>query len=74
MPKKNQTTQPRPKREASLAAPTGYAKYLDYIKNAGGNPSVSWFDDDWSPIGQQVRTEMAAAGLIRVIEGKVYLA
>lgn len=49
-----------------------YAKYLDYIKNSGGNPTVAWFDEDWEPIGPTVRREMEAAGLIRVIEGRIY--
>lgn len=51
----------------------GYAKYTDYIKNAGGKPTVEWFDDDWSPIGPQVRQEMKTAGLILEIEGRIYL-
>lgn len=51
-----------------------YAKYLDYIKNAGGNPTVKWFDEDWSPIGETVRKEMETAGLALVINGRIYAA
>lgn len=51
-----------------------YAKYLDYIKNAGGRPTVEWFDEDWSPNGPNVRKEMEAAGMVMVIDGRVYLA
>ncbi len=50
-----------------------YTKYTDYIKNAGGKPTVEQFDEDWSPIGPQVRKDMKRAGLILEIEGRLYL-
>ncbi len=59
--------------KAGFDGAPGYAKYTDYIKNAG-KPTVEWFDDDWSPIGPQVRRDMQAAGLIREINGRLYLA
>lgn len=51
-----------------------YAKYLEYIKNVGGNPTIIWFDNDWSPIGRTVREEMEAQGIIRVSEFRIYAA
>lgn len=51
-----------------------YDKYLAYIENTGGSPTVEWFDDDWAPIGAIVRQEMEAAGLIKVVEGRIYKA
>ena len=62
------------KAQKASSSATCYAKYTDYIKNAGGQPLVAWFDDDWSPIGPQVRQSMTDAGLIREIEGRLYLA
>ncbi len=52
---------------------TAYEKYTDYIKNAGGSPLLKWFDDDWDPIGPTIRKEMETLGLVRVIEGRIYL-
>lgn len=49
-----------------------YKKYIDYITNAGGNPTVEWFDEDWAPIGPEVRRDMETAGLALVIEGRIY--
>jgi hypothetical protein len=46
-----------------------FDKYLQYIKNTGGKPLVSWFDDDWEPIGPTIRNEMLAAGLIDIKDG-----
>ncbi len=48
-----------------------FTKYLDYIKNTGGNPSVAWFDDGWDPIGPVVRADMVDAGLIAIEDGKI---
>lgn len=45
-----------------------YQKYLDYIKNTGGSPTIEMFDDDWEPIGPMVRRDMLKAGLIEVTE------
>lgn len=49
-----------------------YANYLEYIKNAGGRPTIEWFDEDWSPSGPQVRADMKRLGLIMEIEGRIY--
>lgn len=50
-----------------------YKIYLDYIQNTGGSPLIDWFDDDWEPIGPQVRTDMRRAGLIKEKDGKILL-
>jgi hypothetical protein len=42
-------------------------KYLAYIDNAGGLVHDVWFDEDWEPIGKQVRAELEAAGLIEYV-------
>jgi hypothetical protein len=43
-----------------------FQKYLDYIDNTGGAPSVEEFDEDWEPIGPMVRRDMETAGLVKV--------
>jgi hypothetical protein len=48
-----------------------FQKYLEYIKNTGGNPSIEWFDTDWEPIGPKVRKDMVKAGLIKEVNGKL---
>lgn len=48
-----------------------YDKYLDYIRNTGGNPTVEWFDEDWEPIGKDVRDRMYEEGLIEYVKGKI---
>jgi hypothetical protein len=35
---------------------------LKYIRNAGGSPEVSWFDDDHEPIGPQLRADLRGMG------------
>lgn len=40
-------------------------KYVDYIRNTGQVPlKVADFDDDWEPIGPQLRQDLQIAGLI----------
>lgn len=39
-------------------------RYLEYIDNAGGSPTVGQFDEDWEPIGPSVRARLRAAELI----------
>ena len=48
-------------------------EYLEYINNTGGSPEVKWFDDDYEPIGEMVRTDMRTEGLIVQREGKIFL-
>lgn len=48
-----------------------FKKYLQYIKNTGGNPTVEVFDEDWEPIGPALRRDMKAAGLIAENDGKI---
>lgn len=51
-----------------------YQKYLNYIKNTGGKPKITHFDEDWEPIGPQVRKAMVEAKLIYEQDGLIYLA
>ncbi len=48
-----------------------FVKYIDYIKNTGGNPKIEWFDEDWEPRGPTVRKDLIAAGLIIELDGKI---
>ena len=50
-----------------------FQKYIDYIKNTGGHPNVEWFVSDWEPIGETVLKDMEKAGVIRILDGKVWL-
>jgi len=50
-----------------------FKKYIDYIKNTGGNPLISEFDEDWEPIGEIVRRDMKKANLIQEIDGRIHL-
>lgn len=43
--------------------PKHLKQYVDYINNTGG-VTPDQFDDDWMPIGQMIRNDMSAAGLI----------
>ena len=49
-----------------------YQKYLEYIRNSGGSPSIEWFDEDWEPIGLLVREQMKVAGLIREQNNQIF--
>ena len=33
-------------------------KYLEYVRNTGGQATINNFDDDWEPIGPMVRQEI----------------
>lgn len=46
---------------------------IEYIKNAGGNPKVSWFDEDHEPIGQMLRDQLIKEGLIRIVGYRIEL-
>ena len=48
-----------------------FSKYIDYIKNTGGNPKISWFISDWEPIGEMVLGDMLKEGLIDITLGTV---
>ena len=50
-----------------------YKQYLQYIKNTGTNPDISWFDEDFEPIGPTIREEMVSANLIEEVDGKIML-
>lgn len=46
---------------------SAHAQYLDYIRNTTLVPlPTAAFDDDWEPIGPQVRERMVKEGLITV--------
>ena len=40
-----------------------FDKYLEYIDNTGGEPTIEQFDEDWEPIGPIVRMDMIEAGV-----------
>jgi len=50
-------------------------KYINYIKNAGEISIIDnsycmfthYFDEDWSPIGKEIRKEMEREGIIENI-------
>jgi len=46
-------------------------KYLQYITNTGGCVSVENFDEDWEPIGPDVRKMLLEKGLISESAGKI---
>lgn len=49
-----------------------HLKYIAYIKNTGGSPTIDQFDEDWEPIGTVIRTQLKANKLIYEKDGKVY--
>ncbi len=46
-------------------------KYIEYITNTGGSPTVGQFDDDWEPIGPMVRKDLLEEGMITVVDGTI---
>lgn len=47
------------------ASETSLQKYVDYIRYTGRVPlRREWFDEDWDPIGPQLRRDLVAAGLV----------
>lgn len=50
-----------------------FTQYIDYIQNCGEKCLVSWFDNDWKPIGNMVRKDMGIAGLIKIKDNEVIL-
>lgn len=54
--------------------PSHLDKYVQYIKNTGLIPlRVSHFDEDWEPIGPQVRRDLVSAKMIKQHGGQIYL-
>uniref|UniRef100_A0A6M3K7T3 Uncharacterized protein n=1 Tax=viral metagenome TaxID=1070528 RepID=A0A6M3K7T3_9ZZZZ len=51
-----------------------YQKFLDYIRNTGGHPSMEQFDVDWEPIGPRVRKDLLRLGLAREVDSKLEVA
>lgn len=42
-----------------------YARqYLEYVRNCGGAVTATSFDEDFEPVGHQVRTDLIAGGMI----------
>ncbi|MBF0102058.1 MAG: hypothetical protein HQK77_14240 [Desulfobacterales bacterium] len=50
-----------------------FKKYIDYITNTGGSPTIQQFDEDWEPIGEMVRRDMEFDGLTECKDDKIYL-
>lgn len=50
-----------------------YIKYIEYIKNINGALIVEWFDEDWEPIGPDIRNEMQLCGIIKIEDGIITL-
>lgn len=49
-------------------------RYVQYIRNTGQVPLLSdQFDDDWEPIGPQVRGDLVSAGLVREVDGQLWI-
>jgi len=49
-------------------------KYVSYIKSTGRSPlPVEMFDEDWEPIGPQVRRQLLTAGLVAQCAGGLVL-
>jgi hypothetical protein len=48
-------------------------QYCEYISNAGGSVLISYFDEDFEPIGPKVRTDLVRAGLASQPADKIYL-
>ena len=36
----------------------------EYIRNAGGSPTIAHFDEDHEPVGPMLREELKEAGLV----------
>jgi hypothetical protein len=50
-----------------------YKVYLDYIKNTGGSPLITYFDNDFEPIGSSLRRDMILHNLVEEKDGRIYL-
>lgn len=50
-----------------------FRRYLQYIENTGGKPTVEQFDDDWEPIGPMLRAQLMNLDWIIQLEGSVSL-
>ena len=46
---------------------------IQYIKNTGGNPAISWFDEDHEPIGAILREDLKSNGLIVEFNEKILI-
>jgi len=46
-----------------------FKKYIDYIANTGGFPTIDQFDDDWDPVGPTVRKDLIKFGLVQEFDG-----
>lgn len=46
-------------------------KYVSYLQNIGRPIATSAFDDDWLPVGPNVRAQLKAAGLAVEHNGKI---
>lgn len=57
-----------------IDVPPRLRRYVEYIDNTGQRPlACSAFDEDWEPIGPQIRRDMIEAGLIEEYDGWLML-
>jgi len=47
-----------------------HIRALAYVRNAGGSPEVTWFDEDHEPIGESLRNDLLKANLIRIVRDR----
>ena len=46
-------------------------KYIAYIKNTGGAPTIDQFDEDWFPIGHKIRSRLVNQGYAVEVDGVI---
>ena len=62
-----------PAPELDAQEPEYFVKFLEYIKNAGGAPRITWFDEDWVPVGPLVRKALVWRGEVYELDGCIML-
>jgi hypothetical protein len=51
----------------------GMEQYLKYVANTNGHATVANFDEDWEPIGPQLRRDLMPRYFIENAGGKIVL-
>lgn len=59
--------------ESLIADAKKFSKYIKYIENMCEKCLVSWFGDDWQPIGMMILNSMENAGLIHIKNNEIIL-
>lgn len=54
-----------------MEIPKRLEKYIQYIKNTGGNVTAEIFIEDWFPVGEMVLRELIEMGAVGEKEGKL---